>query len=318
MTDPDKSPRAHILTDHQRAARDLVYALQDQICAGLEAVERAGGGDARFVEDLWRRDGGGGGRTRVLSGGVVLEKGGVNVSTVHGSLGAEMAARLPGAGGEFFATGVSLVLHPTNPYAPTCHANFRYLERGDRAWFGGGADLTPYYPFPEDSAHFHRVWQDVCERHPQVADYGRFRDWCDRYFYLPHRGERRGVGGIFFDDLVVGEAGPFAALADFVRDAGEHFLAAYEPILRRRMDTPHGDRERTWQLRRRGRYVEFNLIYDRGTVFGLKTGGRVESILMSLPPLVRWDYDVEPEPGSPEAALLDLLRRPPQDGARGG
>jgi coproporphyrinogen III oxidase len=204
---------------------------------------------------------------------------------------------------------VSVVLHPENPHVPTCHANFRYLEHGDKAWFGGGADLTPYYFHADDEEHFHAVWRAVCERHPDVADYPRFRDACDRYFFLPHRGERRGVGGIFFDYLFVEDRAD--ALLAFVHDAGNAFLDAYVPIVRRRRATAATKDQRTWQERRRGRYVEFNLLYDRGTIFGLKTGGRTESILMSLPPRVRWDYAADPAPGTPEAALLTELRRPP-------
>jgi coproporphyrinogen III oxidase len=196
---------------------------------------------------------------------------------------------------------------------PTVHANFRYIEHGDRRWFGGGADLTPYYFFAEDEQHFHGVWEALCAAHEGIGDHPRFRDWCDRYFYLPHRGERRGVGGIFFDDLRVDESAPDHAerLLAFVLDGGARFLDAYAPIVRRRMTTPWGDAERRWQTLRRGRYVEFNLLYDRGTTFGLRTGGRTESILMSLPPEVRWGYCEEPAPGTPEHALLARVRLPP-------
>ena len=301
-------------TAPQRRAYEAVCRIQDAICGGLEALEAEAGSTARFREDRWTRPGGGGGRTRVIEGGQVLEKGGVNVSMVFGTLSEAMQRALPGEGAHFFATGVSLVLHPKNPNAPTAHANYRYLERGDRRWFGGGADLTPHYYFAEDAAHFHDVLRAVCEAHRDVADYERFRAWCDHYFYIRHRGEHRGVGGIFFDyEHVEDEAGFDRRLA-FVEAAGLAFREAYEPILRRRKDLPYGDRERTWQLHRRGRYAEFNLVYDRGTVFGLKTGGRIESILMSLPPLCRWDYDVRPEPGSREAKLLEVLRRPVPEG----
>jgi coproporphyrinogen III oxidase len=221
---------------------------------------------------------------------------------------------------------VSLVLHPLSPMVPTVHANFRVLEKGDAAWFGGGADLTPYYPWREDAVHFHRVWKEACDRH-DPAYYPRFKKTCDEYFFLPHRGETRGVGGIFFDYLD-GRPGPaepgredapaarrsqgdLEQVFAFVRDAGAAFLPAYAPIAEKRRAEPYGDRERHWQLVRRGRYVEFNLLYDRGTTFGLKTRGRTESILMSLPPQVRWEYDVHPEPGSREAKLSDYLR--PQD-----
>jgi coproporphyrinogen III oxidase len=287
--------------------------IQASICAGLEEVEREGGGTATFRTDTWERDGGGGGTSRVLADGVVIEKGGVNVSVVHGELSAAFAKELPGSGTGFFATGVSLVIHPRNPWVPTVHANFRYLEHGEKSWFGGGADLTPYYWFEEDEHSFHAVWRALCERHPSHADYAKMRDECDRYFFLPHRGERRGVGGIFFDYLHVDERDPDQpdALLELVDDGGRSFLDAYLPIVRRRMTTAWGEREKQWQKLRRGRYVEFNLLYDRGTVFGLKTGGRTESILMSLPPDVRWAYGEEPEPGTPEHALLDRVRRPP-------
>lgn len=280
------------------AAAD-VTALQEAICAALEAID----GQARFRFDLWQRPGGGGGRTGVLSDGAVFEKAGVNTSSVFGELREDFARTLPGEGLSFYATGVSLVLHPRSPLVPTTHANFRFLRRGDVAWFGGGADLTPYYPFFDDVVHFHEVWRGVCERH-DPTHYPRFKGWCDDYFYLKHRGETRGVGGIFFDYL----QGDLRRAHAFWREAGQAFLSAYLPIVERRRALPYGEAERRFQLYRRGRYVEFNLLYDRGTLFGLRTDGRVESILMSLPPLVRWDYGYEPAPGSPEAALLDYLR----------
>jgi len=279
--------------------------LQDRICEGLENVD----GPGRFREDTWDRPGGGGGRTRVLAEGGVFEKAGVNFSEVFGDMAPEFAAQLPGAGLEFSATGVSLVLHPRNPFVPTVHANFRYLTKGDASWFGGGADLTPYYPYRDDVIHFHKVWKDVCTRHGAPVDYPKFKAWCDEYFYLKHREEPRGVGGIFFDYL----QGDFEALFAFVRDAGAAFLDAYVPIARRRRDEPYTDEHRRFQEFRRGRYVEFNLTYDRGTIFGLKTGGRTESILMSLPPVVRWLYDYHPQPGSREAELYDYLK--PRDWA---
>jgi coproporphyrinogen III oxidase len=296
--------------DHAAA---LMRELQDTICAGIEALEP---GDARFSRDAWERPGGGGGLTRVLRGELV-EKGGVNVSEVHGHFGEEFARQVPGSGTEFYATGVSLVLHPRSPHVPTVHANFRYLEHGDKSWFGGGADLTPYYFHADDKAHFHGVWERVCADHAAVTEYATWRDACDRYFFLPHRGERRGVGGIFFDYVFVDEAAPARrdAVLAFVAAAGRAFLDAYAPIAERRRDTPVTPEQRRWQELRRGRYVEFNLLYDRGTVFGLKTGGRTESILMSLPPCVRWDYAFEPDPGTPEATLLAELRRPPPEEA---
>jgi coproporphyrinogen III oxidase len=288
--------------EHQERAASLFRELQDAICTGLEELD----GRGRFQEDTWERPGGGGGRSRVLTDGGVFEKAGVNVSEVHGEMSEEFARQVPGTGRAFTATGISLVLHPGSPLVPTAHANFRFLTKGDRRWFGGGADLTPYYPSREDVVHFHRVWKRVCERHPPPVDYARFKKWCDEYFYLPHRGEARGVGGIFFDYL----EGDFDRLFAFVRDCGNAFLDAYEPIVRRRKDEPHTPEQREFQEYRRGRYVEFNLLYDRGTVFGLKTGGRVESILMSLPPRARWVYDYRAPPGSCEAELTEYYLKP--------
>lgn len=282
--------------------------LQDRICAGLEAID---GG--KFRQDDWRHAQGGGGRTRILAEGAVLEKAGVNFSNVAGQFSEEFAKQIPGEGRDFSATGISLVIHPRNPFVPTVHANFRYLTKGTgdkrRCWFGGGCDLTPYYPFREDVIAFHKVWKAICERHAGVVDYRRLKEWCDEYFYLTHRQEARGVGGIFFDYL----EGDLERIFDFVRDCGEGFLQAYVPIVRRRKDTPYSERQRRFQEYRRGRYVEFNLIYDRGTLFGLKTGGRVESIFMSLPAIARWEYDYHPEPGSPEAELHEYLK--PRDWA---
>jgi coproporphyrinogen III oxidase len=288
-------------------AADLFSRLQNEICVGLEELDGAG----RFTTDEWKRPGGGGGLSRVLSGGRLFERAGVNWSKVEGDLPAEFAAQIPGGGTAFSATGVSLVLHPGSPMVPTVHANFRFLAKGERTWFGGGADLTPYYLFRDDAIHFHREWQSACAAHPGVADYRRFKSWCDQYFLIPHRGERRGVGGIFFDYLDGSGAGGLESVLAFAADAGRAFLRAYRPIAARRAGEPYGERERQWQLLRRGRYVEFNLVYDRGTVFGLKTGGRTESVLMSLPPLARWEYDPgDPPPGSREAELIDVLRNP--------
>jgi len=271
-------------------AATYVRALQDRICAALEDLD----GEARFREDAWERPGGGGGLTRVLEGGRVFEKAGVNTSEVHGKLPPALATHMKGDGEAFYATGVSLVLHPRNPHVPIVHANYRFISRGSAAWFGGGADLTPCYPREEDVRHFHRTLKDACDRH-DPSFHPRFKKWCDEYFTIPHRGEMRGVGGIFYDDLEATE-GNFA----FVQSAGDAFLPAYLPIARRRMDEAYGEAERRWQLHRRARYAEFNLVYDRGTTFGLRTQGRIESILMSLPPLAAWNYDVRPEPGSPE------------------
>lgn len=293
-------PTAPVDLDQLAArAADDVSALQQRICAALEEIDGAG----RFRFDRWERRGGGGGLSGVLAEGAVFEKAGVNVSTVFGELEEEFAQSLPGDGLHFYATGISLVLHPRSPMVPATHANFRFLRRGGAAWFGGGADLTPYYPFHEDAVHFHRTLKEACDRHDEAL-YPRFKAWCDEYFFLKHRGETRGVGGIFFDYLHDDLPRTYA----FWRDASEAFLPAYLPIVQRRRDLPYGERERRFQLYRRGRYVEFNLLYDRGTVFGLRTDGRVESILMSLPPLVRWDYGYVPEPGSREAELTDFLR----------
>ena len=293
--------------------------LQDTICRALEAVDDL----AQFREDVWQREGGGGGRSRVLSEGRVFEKAGVNFSDVSGTFDPALARAMPGTGDELRATGISLVLHPRSPMVPATHANLRFMSRGDASWFGGGADLTPTYPYVEDVVHFHSTWKEACDRHGD-GWYARFKQWCDEYFFLPHRGEARGVGGIFFDYLGIPAQSldpavrAHAALAlptavapeaghAFVRELGPTFLRAYLPIVERRRDEPYGEREREFQLIRRGRYVEFNLLYDRGTVFGLRSGGRTESILMSLPPLVRWDYDHRPLPGSREAALAEAL-----------
>lgn len=276
--------------------------LQTRITSALEELD----GSQRFREDIWEREGGGGGRTRVMQEGEVLEKAGVNFSDVHGRFSQEFAAHLPGEGLDFTACGISLVLHPRSPMIPTVHANFRFLTKGDQQWFGGGADLTPYYPYREDVIHFHKVLKEACERHAPLIDYSRLKHWCDEYFFLKHRNEPRGVGGIFFDYL---QDDPEATF-NFVQDVGDAFLDAYLPIAVRRKSEPYSERERQFQEYRRGRYVEFNLIYDRGTTFGLKTGGRIESILMSLPPRVRWVYDHQVQPGSREAELHEIYLKP--------
>jgi coproporphyrinogen III oxidase len=283
-------------TSLRERAVSYFRGLQDRIVAGLEELD-----GRRFHEDLWERSGGGGGRTRVLEDGGLFEKAGVNFSEVFGEMSEEFARQVPGEGRQFTATGVSLVLHPRSPLVPTVHANFRFLTKGDRQWFGGGADLTPYYPQREDVVHFHRTWRDVCRKHAPLIDYERFKRWCDEYFFLPHRGEPRGVGGIFFDNL----ENEIEKVFDFVRDAGDAFLPSYAPIARRRKDETYTPEQKEFQEFRRGRYVEFNLIYDRGTLFGLKTGGRIESILMSLPAKVRFWYDYRPTPGTPEAELTE-------------
>ena len=289
------------------AVEAFLRALQDGICTEIEAAD----GRARFVEDAWQRPGGGGGRTRVLKDGAVFEQAGIGFSRVHGSpLPPSATAHRPDlAGGRFVATGVSLVLHPRNPYLPTTHMNVRYFEaHKDGAapawWFGGGFDLTPFYPFDEDVVHWHTVARDLCQ--PFGADvYPRCKRWCDEYFYLRHRQETRGVGGLFFDDL---DAGGFERSFAFLQAVGHGFLDAYLPLVARRRDTPWGEREREFQLYRRGRYVEFNLVYDRGTLFGLQSGGRSESILMSLPPRLRFEYAYVPAPDSAEARLEAYLQ----------
>jgi coproporphyrinogen III oxidase len=281
---------------------DFLLALQRDLCAALEELD--GGG--RFGTHRWDRAGGGGGVTRVVEDGAVLEKAGVNFSDVHGTVDPALAAALPGDGAEFTAVGLSLVLHPRSPMIPTTHANFRFLSRGSTAWFGGGADLTPYYLFDDDAAAFHRTLRAACDRH-DPSYYPRFKRACDEYFFLPHRGEARGVGGLFFDHFGGGDLPRAAA---FWKDVARAFLQAWLPIAERRRREPWGEREREWQEVRRGRYVEFNLLYDRGTTFGLRSGGRVESIFMSMPPRVRFAYDPPVEPGSREARLLEVLRHP--------
>jgi len=290
------------------AVRNYLLDLQARLCAAVEGVEDG----ARFREDCWTRPEGGGGQTRVLSEGAVMEQAGINFSHVlGGQLPPSATAQRPElAGCAFQALGVSLVFHPRNPHVPTTHANVRLFvaERPDAAsiwWFGGGFDLTPYYPVHEDVLHWHRTARAACTDYAPDA-YDRFKSTCDRYFYLPHRAETRGVGGLFFDDL---NEGGFERCFALLRQVGDHFWPAYSPILARRKDTPYGERERAFQLYRRGRYVEFNLVYDRGTLFGLQSGGRTESILMSLPPLARWTYDWHADPDSPEALLTrDYLR----------
>lgn len=280
----------------------FLLQLQDEICRSLEQADGVG----RFVEDAWAREGGGGGRTRVMRHGDMIEQGGVNFSHVYGdAMPASATAHRPElAGRKFEAMGVSLVIHPHNPYVPASHANVRFFiaeKEGEEPiwWFGGGFDLTPFYPFAEDVQHWHRVSRDLCQ--PFGEDiYPEFKSWCDRYFFLKHRNETRGVGGLFFDDL---NRWPFADCFAFMQAVGRGYLDAYLPIIERRKAQPYGEREREFQLYRRGRYVEFNLVYDRGTLFGLQTGGRTESILMSMPPLARWEYDWQPEAGSPEALL---------------
>jgi len=295
------------MNDQANLVETFLRDLQDRICAAIENID----GQATFTEDAWVREAGGGGRTRVLRNGAVFEQAGVNFSRVHGDTlpPAATAHRPELAGGSFIATGVSLVLHPNNPHVPTTHANVRYFEARKEGvepvwWFGGGFDLTPFYPVDEDIVHWHRTARELCAPFGEDV-YARYKAWCDEYFYLRHRQETRGVGGLFFDDL---NEGGFERCFGLTQAVGNGFLDAYAPIVERRRDTPHGEREREFQLYRRGRYVEFNLVWDRGTLFGLQSGGRTESILMSLPPRVRFEYGYEPEPGSAEARLAGYLK----------
>lgn len=294
---------------HLAVVQQFLQQLQDDICQALQRAD----GKAQFVEDAWQRPEGGGGKSRVLTGGAVFEQAGVNYSHVFGAnMPASATAHRPElAGRSFNACGVSLVIHPNNPYLPTTHANVRFFiaeKAGEPAvwWFGGGFDLTPYYPFEEDVIHWHQTAKAAVEPFGEQY-YPAYKKWCDEYFYLKHRGETRGVGGLFFDDL--NQPG-FEKSFALMRAVGEAFIPAYLPIVERRKDTPYGERERQFQLYRRGRYVEFNLVYDRGTLFGLQSGGRTESILMSMPPLVRWQYGYQPEVGSAEAELYQRYLKP--------
>ncbi len=305
MGDPAGTPPISSESDAV-AVRRYLEGLQERISAAVESIDTS-----RFRRDAWQRPGGGGGESRVLCGGEVFERAGVSFSHVRGDQMPQSASNLRPeiAGASFEAMGLSLVFHPRNPYVPTTHCNVRFLltappGRAPVWWFGGGFDLTPYYPFEEDVLHWHRTARAACE--PFGADfYPKYKQWCDRYFFLPHRDETRGVGGLFFDDL---SEGGFARCFSFMKSVGDHFLPAFMPIVERRKLDAWGERERNFQLYRRGRYVEFNLLYDRGTLFGLQSRGRTESILMSMPPLARWDYDWHPEPGSPESRLYEFLR----------
>lgn len=288
-----------------------IQDLQDTITNGLEKVD----GEARFREDLWVREEGGGGRTRVIENGAVFEKGGVNISAVYGPLAPAMQQYFKVGDVDFFACGLSLVLHPKNPMVPTVHANWRYFEMYDKAgnvidqWFGGGQDLTPYYLFEEDAAHFHKICKNACDQY-DPSFYGKFKKQCDEYFWNSHRGEARGVGGLFFDYCRATEERPIEDWYNFVTGVGDSFLDAYIPIVEKRKNLDYTTDNRSWQEIRRGRYVEFNLVHDKGTLFGLKTNGRIESILMSLPPHVQWVYDHHPDPGSKEEKLLNVLKTP--------
>ncbi|MFP3914061.1 MAG: oxygen-dependent coproporphyrinogen oxidase [Actinomycetota bacterium] len=288
--------------------RREVEAGYREVQAGLARSLEEIDGTSAFSSETWQRAGGGGGESWTLAGEGPIERAAVNFSAVWGEAPPTMAERLGVPGERFFATGISAIVHPREPHAPTFHANLRYFEAGSTAWFGGGADLTPYYLVPDDARHFHSVLREACSRH-EVADYPAWKAECDRYFHLPHRGEARGVGGLFFDHLTERPDEVWA----FQTDLGRSLPQAYGPILRRRAGTPHDDRHVFWHELRRGRYVEFNLVWDRGTRFGLDTGGRAQSVLASLPPRARWDESFRPDPGSPEAELLDLLRGPPRD-----
>jgi coproporphyrinogen III oxidase len=284
--------------------------LQDRICKAIEQLEEDG---HNFSEDQWQREEGGGGRSRVLEDGAVFEKAGINFSHVHGGqLPASATAQRPElAGRSFEALGVSLVIHPRNPYVPTSHANVRFFiaHKENVApvwWFGGGFDLTPYYGFEGDAVHWHQTAKQACDPFG-ASTYSRYKKWCDDYFYLKHRAEPRGIGGLFFDDL---NEPDFENSFAFMRSVGDHYVPAYTPIVEKRKAHPYTERERDFQMYRRGRYVEFNLVYDRGTLFGLQSGGRAESILMSLPPIVKWRYNWQPESGSPEAELYDKFLKP--------
>ena len=290
------------------AVKKYLLDLQDAICNDLSKED-----GKNFAEESWQRPGGGGGRSRVLEEGNIIEKGGVNFSHVHGDglPPSATAARPELAGRSFQAMGVSLVIHPRNPFIPTSHANVRFFiaekENADPVWwFGGGFDLTPYYGFEEDVVHWHQTSKKACDPFGDEV-YPKYKKWCDEYFYLKHRDEPRGVGGLFFDDL--NEWG-FEKSFAFMQSVGNHYIDAYLPIMQKRKDTPYGEKQRDFQCYRRGRYVEFNLVYDRGTIFGLQTGGRTESILMSLPPLVKWRYNWSPETGSEEAVLYDKFLKP--------
>ena len=288
-----------------------IHELQDTITSKLEEVD----GVAKFQEDIWKRPEGGGGRTRVIENGNVFEKGGVNISGVHGKLPDSMQKYFGVEDADFFACGLSLVLHPKNPMVPTVHANWRYFEMYDKdgnivdQWFGGGQDLTPYYLFDEDAKHFHQTCKTACDKHHSDF-YPKYKARCDDYFWNSHRNEARGLGGLFFDYCKASDDMSMQNWFDFVTEVGDSFLEAYVPIAEKRINLPYTPEQRNWQEIRRGRYVEFNLVHDKGTLFGLKTNGRIESILMSLPPHVQWVYDHHPEVGSEEEKLMTVLKSP--------
>jgi coproporphyrinogen III oxidase len=288
-----------------------IQNLQEIITSKLEEIDGVG----KFKEDLWKREEGGGGRTRVIENGAIFEKGGVNISAVHGDLPKALRDQFQVKEGDFFACGLSLVLHPKNPFLPTVHANWRYFEMYDKdgnivtQWFGGGQDLTPYYLFEEDAIHFHTVCKSACDPY-DLSFYSKFKNNCDAYFWNSHRNEARGIGGLFFDYLKETDEFSIQDRFNFVTEVGNRFLESYLPIIAKRKDIPFTSAHKNWQEIRRGRYVEFNLVHDRGTLFGLKTNGRIESILMSLPPNVQWVYNHQPEKNSKEATLLKVLSKP--------
>ncbi|HLA54688.1 MAG TPA: oxygen-dependent coproporphyrinogen oxidase [Flavobacterium sp.] len=288
-----------------------IQNLQDAICRGFEKAD----GKAQFREDIWQRPEGGGGRTRVIENGEVFEKAGVNISAVHGKLPEAMQKMFGVGEADFFACGLSLVIHPNNPMVPTVHANWRYFEMYDdhgniiRQWFGGGQDLTPYYLFEEDAKHFHQTCKNSCDKHSPEF-YPKYKKQCDDYFWNTHRNEARGIGGLFFDYCKANDTMTMDKWYNFVTEVGDSFLEAYIPIVEKRKALPFTPEQKTWQEIRRGRYVEFNLVHDKGTLFGLKTNGRIESILMSLPPKVQWVYDHHPQSGSEEEELLKILENP--------
>jgi len=290
---------------------NYIHELQDQITSAFEAID----GKAKFQEDIWKRPEGGGGRTRIIENGNIIEKGGVNISGVHGKLPDTMQKYFGIEDADFFACGLSLVIHPKSPMIPTVHANWRYFEMYDKQgnivdqWFGGGQDLTPYYLFEEDAIHFHKTCKIACDKH-NTEFYPKYKARCDEYFYNTHRNEGRGVGGLFFDYCKATEDMTMENWYNFVTEVGNSFLEAYIPIMEKRKNLKYTENQRDWQEIRRGRYVEFNLVHDKGTLFGLKTNGRIESILMSLPPHVQWVYDHKPEVGSEEEELIKILQKP--------
>lgn len=280
--------------------------IQDEICRGLEAAD----GSGKFVEELWEREGGGGGRTRIIQNGSVIEKGGVNFSAVHGKLPETIKKALKAESDDFFATGVSIVIHPKHPLVPIIHMNIRYFEMNDgMRWFGGGIDLTPHYVFEDDAHFFHRQLKIVCDQYSPEF-YPKFKKWADDYFFIKHRNETRGVGGIFYDRLSPDSSGlEWDQLFEFSKSVGRTFVPAYTELIKRNKDKEFTETQKQWQYQRRSRYVEFNLVYDAGTRFGLETNGRIESILMSLPPQANWVYDFTPQPGSEEGKTLNYLRK---------